>query len=1150
MRSNNCREDFLPMLLQRNTMKSFLKSLALCSDHEKIRHILPVLGLIFSTEKMQDLYQKQVELEPEILHLIQEYHKNKQDDRNSYENIYNIPTIPLQQLPSDLENLMDEKREMLTDFTTDISLIISKSLKNVIKTNEQKYVQDIKNVLNKYGWSNGIDEFSTALTRDGFLSLFAAIYDVLQNGQTQALYSSTPVAPIMYTDCNISTNDNSKNKKLLYNYTNWLVDRPVASDSQPVQRFMDFLRHRLEITSFLLPPVTSVANEPSPVARRWGKRQATSVTSISPASVIQPSSSQYQTVYDILIHILHYSDLLSQIELFRLLVEHRIAIPILIPSLDSNAPPYTYLMNALSFVNIKLSRQREYNFANDCSLLRIAILSRRSLRDSESSEWIKQVFSCCSLMSSPSAEIQSIHTNQCIAEIGLGFIHCLPNMGSEYYDEVLLLHVMGNYSSISSYIDQFADVLMIEENPSSSTDFQPWASLHDDCHVIIWKTATQNTKPICTDDGYCHLSSTVKQTVRDIHGLLLELLQDKSQTKPHSLLRSLVHPDLYTSVSINLINTEQIVQEQNFSAVRRQELPLQQLFVKESDNIILKSKSLNNDAEQARIQRLVDDCRKQRGQKAYDVEKHRLIQCFTGVLSLENRELRMLTIHQLTQQIEYCSRSAMKALIHKKDEAFNEYDCDQQNSVKQEEYFKLKRLVVESTMEIEHLWREVSHLYASHPVRYESYPALAARHLIDGFTLELLDGDAGMLEQTWIKAVFSQLEQQLKEQRGTELNQQPIRIFILSVLGVQSTGKSTMFNVMFGARLHTSAGKCTRGVNIQLLKSENRPEYDFILLLDTEGIRAPEHGISTDSTWRDNRLATFAILPADATIILINSEDDSAAREVLPIVMLTYQQSELAVSSTAQLSTRIFFVYTRVDMNDTKKLVNNIQEMFIDITNNTVKLQQSNKGQDDPKANQFLFRDFRVKAENDDIGGDESDIKFLGKLKKSDAPPGDVPDADYGKSIVRLNEYIYSRVVSKTSDGQHWRARTLGSFASYLDSIWQCILSADFTLSFKSIMERMMYDKLQVYCMKQRTKLAHLFSTKYDEIEKKINDEQLPEQQKIIEQGEKKMCEEKIRQYQLQLFQMVDVQANQINKEVLQELENEVCMLLLEDFLL
>lgn len=1147
------------MLLQRDTMKTFLNSLAHCSDREKVDHIRRALGPIFSAEKLQNLYQKQVELEPEILRLIHEYHKNEQKDKNWSENISNIPTILLLELPTYLEDLMVEKAETEMNFTTDISLIISKSLKNAVKTNEEKYVQDLKNVLNRYGWSNRTDEFQMALTKNSFTALFAALRHMLQKEQTQIPVSPAPIVAEMYANYNNLMKEDSKNKKILYTYTNWLVDRPVAPISQPIERFMDVLRHRLDIMSFVLPSAISTADKPSQTIRKWGKKQVVIptmavaqdrdrelATSITLESDLQPLPSCYQAVYDILIHILRYSDLLSQIELFRLLVECRTAVPILIPSFDSNVPPYTYLIDALSFVNTKLSQQREYNFANDCSLLRIAIFSMRPLKESESSEWIKQVFSCHSLVSLSSANMLSISTNQCIGEIGLGFIPCSSSGGSRKCQEVLLLHVIGNYLSITSYIDTFVDVLMIEENPSGNISFQPWTSLHDDCHVIIWKAATQKTEPDFTDDGYCHLSSTLNQTAEDIHKLLLTSLPDESKTKRHSLLK-IVHPDLCAPVSINLIDTEEIIRRQDFSVVRRQELPLQQLFIKEAESITLKSKNKNNDAELERIQRLIDDYRKQRCEEAYSVEKKPLIHCFISVLSLENRQLRMLTIYQLTQQIEFYCQSTTKTLIGQKDEAFNEYDRDQQNQEKRATYLESKRLCVESTVGIEHLWREVCHLYTSHPARYENYPALAARYLIDGFTLELLDGDAGIPEPTWIKAVFSHLEQQLREECSEELKQRPIRVLILSILGVQSTGKSTVLNLMYGIHLHTSAGKCTRGVNIQLLKPENQEEYDYILLLDTEGIRAPEHGTSMDSTWHDNRLATFAILPADATIILINSEDDSAAREVLPIVLLAYQQSELAASTTAQLSTRIFFVYIRVDMNDTKKLVNNIQEMFIDITSNIMELQGSNKGQVDQVANQISFRDFRVKTENDEIGGKKSDIKFLGKLKKSDTPPDDVPDSDYGQSIIELKEYIYSRLVSKTSDGQQWKARTLQSFLSYLDSMWQCILSADFTLSFKSVMERMMYDKLQAYCMKQRTKLARVFSMKYDEIEKSINDEELPDQQAIIEQGEKKICEDKIRQYQSQFLKKVEIRADQINGEMMQELRDKVCKLSLED---
>jgi hypothetical protein len=87
-------------------------------------------------------------------------------------------------------------------------------------------------------------------------------------------------------------------------------------------------------------------------------------------------------------------------------------------------------------------------------------------------------------------------------------------------------------------------------------------------------------------------------------------------------------------------------------------------------------------------------------------------------------------------------------------------------------------------------------------------------------------------------------------------------------MGVQSSGKSTLLNTMLGIQMRTSVGQCTRGVNMQLLAVDGRPEYDYILLLDTEGTRAPEyHGLS-GSEKRDNQMATLSILLADATIVV------------------------------------------------------------------------------------------------------------------------------------------------------------------------------------------------------------------------------------------------------------------------------------------
>ena len=42
-------------------------------------------------------------------------------------------------------------------------------------------------------------------------------------------------------------------------------------------------------------------------------------------------------------------------------------------------------------------------------------------------------------------------------------------------------------------------------------------------------------------------------------------------------------------------------------------------------------------------------------------------------------------------------------------------------------------------------------------------------------------------------------------------------VYVLSVLGIQSTGKSTLLNTVFGIQFSVGAGRCTRGAFIQLI---------------------------------------------------------------------------------------------------------------------------------------------------------------------------------------------------------------------------------------------------------------------------------------------------------------------------------------------
>ncbi|EFX61438.1 hypothetical protein DAPPUDRAFT_339568 [Daphnia pulex] len=146
-------------------------------------------------------------------------------------------------------------------------------------------------------------------------------------------------------------------------------------------------------------------------------------------------------------------------------------------------------------------------------------------------------------------------------------------------------------------------------------------------------------------------------------------------------------------------------------------------------------------------------------------------------------------------------------------------------------------------------------------------------------------------------------------------------------MGVQSSGKSTLLNTMFGTRMRTSIGQCTRGVNMQLLDFEGRPEYDYILLLDTEGTRPPEYHGLRGSEKRENQMAILSSVQSDATIVIMSGTNDLAVKEILPIVLMAYQGSKLAEDNGGRLSSRMFFVYNRINTSQKNKLGSIIQTL-------------------------------------------------------------------------------------------------------------------------------------------------------------------------------------------------------------------------------
>ncbi|XP_063049186.1 up-regulator of cell proliferation-like [Engraulis encrasicolus] len=294
-------------------------------------------------------------------------------------------------------------------------------------------------------------------------------------------------------------------------------------------------------------------------------------------------------------------------------------------------------------------------------------------------------------------------------------------------------------------------------------------------------------------------------------------------------------------------------------------------------------------------------------------------------ISKPNTE-RLYFLRWLKIQLDTLTRHHLSSLRQKYK------DCCDENT--QELIKKLDEQISNCSLGPEHFFRELGQIYEcacslppDEPARQQvqHLPALCAQMLLDGLPVELVDGDASNIPMRWISAVLTELH---------NLVETKSRIMVLTVLGVQSTGKSTLLNTMFGVQFAVSSGRCTRGAFMLLMKVSEKlsPElnYDFILVIDTEGLRSPELAALDTSYEHDNELATLVIGLSDITIINVAMENSQEMKDVLQIVVHAFLRMKEVGKKP-----RCIFVHQNVsdmsgsdkNMRDRNKLVQQLNEM-------------------------------------------------------------------------------------------------------------------------------------------------------------------------------------------------------------------------------
>ncbi|KAK7078103.1 hypothetical protein SK128_010609 [Halocaridina rubra] len=379
-------------------------------------------------------------------------------------------------------------------------------------------------------------------------------------------------------------------------------------------------------------------------------------------------------------------------------------------------------------------------------------------------------------------------------------------------------------------------------------------------------------------------------------------------------------------------------------------------------------------------------------------------------------------------------------------EAILQFQNDDQTHVLQKQLEALESQMSEASFGLEHLLREIGQTYEAAcnsdqeiPSRLKEIidilPQVVADILVRGYPLELMDGDASHVPVTWIRAVFHHLGNIIGKQK---------KIFVLSVLGVQSSGKSTLLNTMLGLQFAVGAGRCTKGVYAQLIPLEKDNldiTYDYMLVVDTEGLRAPELGKGKHE--HDNEIATLVIGLGDVTIVNVKGENVAEMEDVLQIVVHAMLKMRL-VNRSLKLQPSIVFIHQNVGAPDAALKLKSGQHKLIETLNKVTKA----AGEQEDAT---VYTKFKQIIEFDI----NKHIHYFSDLWMGDPPMAPV-NYGYSEKALSIKESLVKDIMAHRGSNLN-----IPKISLRIEDLWNGILDQNFVLSFKNSLSMKVYTVIE-----------------------------------------------------------------------------------------
>ena len=206
-----------------------------------------------------------------------------------------------------------------------------------------------------------------------------------------------------------------------------------------------------------------------------------------------------------------------------------------------------------------------------------------------------------------------------------------------------------------------------------------------------------------------------------------------------------------------------------------------------------------------------------------------------------------------------------------------------------------KQLPVHKSLSLEILWRNaiICELQQSEQLQQLLYQRYY-EYIRAGYPFEIVDGDNFFFHNDFLGHALSLFQDK--------------KILVISVIGPQNSGKSTLLNYMFGTLFDVRDGRCTRGIYGSFVKS-NRPDFDYIMLIDTEGLL----GVEREDLQYDRRIVLFCL--AVSHLVIVNTAGEFNIHFQKMLALCTDSLRHMGVTRIPQPTIR-FILNQKADLNN------------------------------------------------------------------------------------------------------------------------------------------------------------------------------------------------------------------------------------------